>query len=166
MYVNSSSGVSKASEWSRNVYEYRDGIGKKSVHMLRLMIILGAVFICATAFSAEFSTPDPLKAFVRGEYPLGDDYFIAGVNDTVIFRCVLTKAQRQFEGVAFSEISIWGNRSGPWEVFRKNADDSFSYVETAQFGDTACLESCRSAEYNLSGVCRWVPGWPIQSKTP
>jgi hypothetical protein len=136
------------------------------MHWLRFLILLCAAFICATVFSAEFSTPDPLKAFVRGEYPLGDDYFISGTGDTFIFRCVLTKAQRPYAGVAFSEISIWGNRSGPWEVFRKNPDGTFSYVETAQLSDTSCLESCRSSEYNASGVCRWTRGWPKEKSSP
>lgn len=44
------------------------------------------------ANAAEFLTRDPLKAFVHGEYPLGDDYFIRGTEDTVVFRCLLPGA--------------------------------------------------------------------------
>lgn len=130
--------------------------------MSRMAAGLCIVLTLSAAYAAEFVTRDPLKAFVHGEYPLGDDYFIRGAEDTVIFRCLLTKAQRPFQGVALSEISIWGNRTGPWEVFRKNADGTFVYVETRHFSDTSCLESCRSKEYLASGRCTWSRGWPGQ----
>jgi hypothetical protein len=123
---------------------------------------LCAVLILNAAHAAEFGTRDPLKAFVRSEYSLGDDYFIRGNEDTFIFRCLLTKAQRPFEGVALSEISIWGNRTGPWEVFRKQSDGTFVYLETRHLSDTSCLESCRSKEYLASGRCTWSRGWPKQ----
>lgn len=123
-------------------------------------LLLWVVLALTAADAAEFLTQDPLKAFVYGEYPRGGDYFIRGNEDTVIFRCLLTRAQRPFEGVALSEISIWGNRTGPWDVFRKQPDGTFVYVETGHFGDTSCLESCRSKGYLASGRCAWSRGWP------
>ena len=124
-------------------------------------VIAGAVGMAIFAASAAvFSTADPLKAFVRQEYALGDDYFIHGNEDTFVFRCRLGKPRNAFEGVALSEISIWGNRSGPWEVFRRKPGGLFEYVETRQLSDTACLESCRTREYLASGHCTWRRGWP------
>ena len=117
------------------------------------------VTVLSAADAAEFRTRDPLKAFIRNEYSLGTDYFIRGRDDTIVFRCLLTD-ERGSEGVALSEISIWGNRTGPWEIFRKEPDGDFVYAETRHLTDTSCLESCRSKEYLTSGRCTWSRGWP------
>lgn len=123
-----------------------------------------AAALCAAshlvaAERVQFVTRDPLKAFVRGEYPWGDDYFIRGAEDTVVFRCLLDKKRDGVDGVALSEISIWG-RTGPWEIFRRRSDGAFGYVETRGVSDTSCLESCRTKEYLASGACKWSRGWP------
>lgn len=130
--------------------------------MLRFVAVLMVSLLPSLVEAAEFRTPDPLKAFVYNEYPLGDDYFIKGNQDTYIFRCVLPKEKGRSEGVALSEISIWGNRTGPWEIFRKGQDGRFVYIETKHLADTSCLESCRSKEYLASGQCAWQRGWPKQ----
>lgn len=129
-----------------------------------LPLAVGAltVILLGTAHATEFRTRDPLKAFVNGEYPLGSDYFIRGNEDTSIFRCVLTEEIGPFEGLALSEISIWGNRTGPWEIFRKESNGEFVYVGTKHLANTACLESCRSKEYLASGYCTWHRRWPRQ----
>lgn len=106
-----------------------------------------------------FRTTDPLRAFVREEYSLGNDYFIRGNEDTYLLRCVLRQGPNQFDGVALSEISIWG-RTGPWEIFRKEPRGDFVYVKTGELESTACLESCRSKEYLTTGRCTWRRGWP------
>lgn len=125
---------------------------------------IAGVLLCALlihmAPAGDFKTSDPLKAFVYEEYPWGDDYFINGNQDTYVFRCVLTGELESFAGVALSEISIWGNRTGPWEVFRKEPDGRFVYVKTKHYANTSCLESCRSKEYLSSGQCTWRRGWP------
>ena len=72
------------------------------------MITLLLLLCTTTAYGAEFQTGDPLNAFVYGEYPLGDDYFIKGNADTHILRCILTTETEGLEGIALSEISIWG----------------------------------------------------------
>jgi hypothetical protein len=102
---------------------------------------------------------DPLEAFVYGKYALGEDYFISGNQNTYLFRCVLTKTQNGIDGVALSEISIWGNRGGPWEIFRSKKD-LFVYVGTKRLTDTACLETCQSKDYLATGHCNWQRGWP------
>ena len=115
-----------------------------------------------TAHSGEFQTSDPLRAFINSEYSLGDDYFINGNGDTYIFRCVLTKKTEEIEGVALSEISIWGNHGGPWEVFRKEGSGGYIYIGTKGLVTTSCVESCRSKDYLATGQCRWQCGWPKQ----
>jgi hypothetical protein len=126
------------------------------------LAVAAAVLVAASnvvAADVEFVTRDPLKAFVREEYPLGSDYFIHGREDTVVFRCVLDKKRDGVDGVALSEISIWG-RTGPWEIFRRRPDGAFAYVETRGVRDTSCLESCRTKDYLASGECKWSRGWP------
>jgi len=119
-----------------------------------------ATLVASSAHAVGFRTDDPLKAFLGREYPLGDDYFIAGNADTFIFRCVLTRQKDGVDGLALSEISIWGNRTGPWEIFRRDEAAGFVYVETRHLADTACLEACRSREFLASGQCQWKRGWP------
>lgn len=118
------------------------------------------VSIAGTAQAGEFRTGDPLKAFVYGEYPLGDDYFLNGNTNTYLFRCPLMKEKNGFDGVALSEISIWGNRTGPWELFRKEGKNDFVYIGTKHLADTACLETCASKDYFAAGQCQWQRGWP------
>jgi hypothetical protein len=125
-------------------------------------ILAAAVIVVSsggTVNADPFRTKDPLRAFVREEYPLGNDYFIRGNEDTYLFRCVLRRGPNRFDGVALSEISIWG-RTGPWEIFRKEPNGDFVYVETSEVPNTACLESCRSKEYLATGRCTWQHGWP------
>lgn len=134
-------------------------------HSERIGVLAAVLFASATIAAAvgDFQTADPLKAFVNEEYPLGSDYFIKGKKDTVLFRCVLSGPEYSFEGIALSEVSIWGNRGGDWEVFRKTSNGNFIYVGTRQIANTACLESCQSKEYVSAGRCTWRRGWPKQS---
>jgi hypothetical protein len=126
----------------------------------RILAVAVIVMLSVGVVDAEtFRTKDPLRAFVRQEYPLGDDYFIRGNEDTYIFRCLLTRGSHRFDGIALSEISIWG-RTGPWEMFRQEPNGDFAYVETGGLPNTACLEFCRSKEYLTTGRCTWQRGWP------
>jgi hypothetical protein len=109
-----------------------------------------------------FQTRDPLRAFVSQEYPLGDDYFTKGRADTTVFRCVLTRDKDGIDGLALSELSIWGNRTGPWEIFEREGDGGFVYLDTRHLTDTTCLEACATAQYLASGRCRWERGWPAR----
>jgi len=124
---------------------------------------LAAAFITTLSVDAvaedPFHTQDPLGAFVREEYALGNDYFIHGNEDTYILRCLLRLGPNLFDGIALSEISIWG-RTGPWEIFRREPNGDYVYVKTGELTSTACLESCRSKEYLTTGQCTWRRGWP------
>lgn len=133
---------------------WRIGTNRKLIAGLLALCLIGS------AAASEFRTNDPLKAFVRGEYAAGDDYFINGNADTHLFRCALTKKSDGFDGVALSERSIWGNRTGPWEIFKQEAGGGFVYAGTKHLTDTACLESCHSKDYLASGQCTWKRGWP------
>lgn len=104
---------------------------------------------------------DPIKAFVYSKYELGNDYFINGNLNTYIFRCALKKKRNRIDGIALSEISIWGNHGGPWEIFRRKKN-GFVYIGTRGLADTSCLEACRSKDYLASGHCDWQRGWPKQ----
>lgn len=128
----------------------------RTVASLSMVLLMSAV---APARAAEFQTSDPLKAFVQGEYALGSDYFIRGKDHTVLFRCMLTKPEFAFEGLALSEYSVWGNRGGDWEIFRRSSSGVFVYAGTRRIENTACLESCQSSEYLASGRCTWQRGW-------
>jgi len=121
------------------------------------------VTLCFTAANAdELRTSDPLKAFVEGSYDRGDDYFIGPDEDSILLKCELSLAGAGIEGIALSETSIWGNRTGPWEIFRRDSDGSFAYVETSHLANTSCLESCRLMDYLTTGQCQWRSGWPSQ----
>jgi len=84
------------------------------------------VALCFTAaFADEFRTGDPLKAFVEGQDARGDDYFIRPNGGSILLKCELSSAAAGIEGIALSESSIWGNRTGPWEIFRRDLGGSF-----------------------------------------
>ncbi len=133
---------------------------RHSAPMFRLQAITLLMSVLVTAAMAGFETSDPLKAFLHGEYPLGSDYFIRGKNNTVLLRCLLTKSGYSFDGIALSEQSIWGNRGGDWEVFRKGSGGNFTYVDTRRLTNNVCLESCLSKEFLSTGRCTWQRGWP------
>jgi len=124
------------------------------------LALIGVSLALQGAWAAAFRTQDPLGAFIRREYPPGDDYFIHGAADTIVFRCVFPDHTGQPREIALSEISIWGNRTGPWEIFRRESGGGFVYVGTRHLSDTSCLESCRTRGFLASGRCSWQRGWP------
>jgi hypothetical protein len=125
-------------------------------------VSLWLILLAPFARSEGVPIADPVEAFVQGEYERGDDYFINGNQNTYIFRCTLTGKKNGFQGIALSEISIWGNRGGPWEIFRSAKAGGFVFVGTKSLTDTACLQSCRSKDYLATGHCNWQIGWPRQ----
>jgi hypothetical protein len=140
----------------------RLGQCKSVAAMLRVVLCIAVALLADLAQAAEFRTNDPVKAFVRGEFPLGDDYFIHGNGDTYIFRCAIAGKNYRFNGLALSEISIWGNRTGPWELFRREKSGRFVYAGSRTLSDTGCLEHCRTKDYLASGHCQWLHGWPTK----
>lgn len=137
--------------------KHRPVLNRRSAVPAAAMLIA----LCFTAASADaFRTTDPLKAFVDGDYARGDDYFIRPDGDSILLKCELSLTEAGIEGVALSESSIWGNRTGPWEIFRRDRDGSFAYVATKHLLNISCLESCRLADYLTTGRCQWRRGWP------
>jgi len=96
--------------------------------LFRVGVCVLTILIADSAQGEQFRTYNPLKAFVNQEYPWGDDYFIHGTRDTYLFRCILTRKTDGFDGIALSEISIWGNHGGPWEIFRKSEKGDYVYT--------------------------------------
>lgn len=94
----------------------RSPAGHREPNRLSLAVIVARRPVDALTDEA-FRTQDPLGAFVREEYALGNDYFAHGNQDTYILRCLLRRGPNLFDGVALSEISI-SERTGPWKIFR------------------------------------------------
>lgn len=115
--------------------------------------------------ATPFETADPLKAFVFEEYLLGNDYFIDGRSNTVLIRCIADFDGDGRRDIAVSEKSIWGNRTGPFEIFIQTSNGQFRYQHTRDYVSElksvceARLESCRSEVYLASGHCEWTKGW-------
>ena len=128
-----------------------------------MRIALASLWVAASslpgAAAEPFTTRDPLRAFVNAEYQRGEDYFIRGVRGTVLLRCTLTRPNAPYTGVAYSERSIWGNRGGPWELFRRRAAGQYEFAGTRWLSDLSCLQSCRSDDYLRNGRCHWQKGW-------
>lgn len=133
---------------------------------MRAIVLLMAIAVGSGVGSAQapIETTDPLKAFVFDEYPRGSDYFIHGARDTVLFRCVADLNRDGHPDIALSEKSIWGNRTGPFEIFVHTANGRFRYLRTADYAldlEPTCgikVESCSSNDYLTSGKCQWKRG--------
>ncbi len=133
--------------------------------------MLALILLLAFAVSSEFvgaetriETADPLKTFVFDQYPRGSDYFINGSRDTTLLRCVADFNRDGRSDIALSEESIWGNRTGPFEIFVREPNGRFRYARTADYESElkpTCgtqLEYCASNEYLASGRCHWKKG--------
>ncbi len=134
---------------------------------MRAIVLLVGLAAGSDVISAKtpFETADPLQAFVFDQYPRKSDYFINGSRDTTLFRCVADFNDDGRPDIALSEKSIWGNRTGPFEVFVQALNGRFRYARTADYESdlkAVCgtqLESCSSNEYLASGKCQWKKGW-------
>src|SRR5574341_1932467 len=127
---------------------------------MRAIVLLLALAIASDLVGAEpvIETADPLRAFVFNQYPRGSDYFINGIRDTTLFRCVADFNGDGRPDIALSERGIWGNRTGPFEIFVQGSKGRVRYVRTADYEldlKLLCgtrLESCSSNEYFSSGT--------------
>ncbi len=134
---------------------------------MRTILRLFTIALASGLVNAQghVETADPLKAFVFEQYARGSDYFINGSSNTVLFRCVADFNHDGRPDIALSEKSIWGNRTGPVEIFVREANGRFRYLHTVDYESnlkTVCgarLESCASSEYLSSGRCQWKKGW-------
>jgi hypothetical protein len=126
-----------------------------------LLLVYGTV--CAA--TEEIITADPLKSFFNEEYDLGSDYFTHGKDNTLLIRCVIDVDGDGMEDMALSELSIWGNRTGPVEIFIGLPDGKFRYAYTEDYSSTLSercgnrVEVCKAAEYATSGRCTWHEGF-------
>lgn len=127
-------------------------------------LLVSSSLVCA---NEAFVTTDPLKAFMYEEYPLGSDYFIHGKKNTILFRCVADFNQDGRLDIAISEKSIWGNRTGPLEIFVLEESDKYTYLHTVDYEyetrlKAICgskIESCSSDKYLSFGECNWKKGF-------
>jgi hypothetical protein len=134
---------------------------------MRAIVLLLSLATALDSVNANtaIETPDPLKAFVLEQYPRGSDYFINGSRDTTLFRCIADFNGDGRPDIALSEKSIWGNRTGPFDIFVQGANGRFRYVRTVDYESDlkpACgtqLESCSSNAYLSFGKCQWKKGW-------
>lgn len=149
----------------------RTGLEGQSLALLRRPHVSAIVVGLALAATAELvsgsvpiETDDPLKAFVFDEYPRGDDYFINGNRNTTLFRCIADFNRDARPDIALSEKSIWGNRTGPFEIFVQDPNGRFRYLRPADYESDlkplcgSRLESCSSDDYLSSGQCTWEKG--------
>ena len=108
------------------------------------------------------TVPDPVHAFVYGTYALGDDYFIHGRDGAVMLRCILDANGDGLDDLALSELSIWGNRTGPMEVFLRTPSGTYDYDRSEDYERTlarSCasrLESCAVSDFLATGACVWA----------
>jgi hypothetical protein len=102
---------------------------------MRAIVLVVAVAAASDLISAgpPIETADPLKAFVFDQYPRGSDYFINGSRETTLFRCVADFNHDGRLDIALSEKSIWGNRTGPFEVFVQAPNGRFRYARMADY---------------------------------
>ena len=121
--------------------------------------ILMALLVDA-AMGGELRTKDPLKAFIKEEYPWGSDYFIYGNADTYVFRCVMQAKGDEPQSIALSEVSIWGNHGGPWEVFVRTFKGDYRYDGNREVSNSSCVEWCGTKQYLATGRCSWQRGFP------
>jgi len=101
----------------------------RGVFSTAVLVLLALV---APAGAAE-RLADPIRAFVEGFDPSGND-FLANVPE----RTVLLRIRADLDGdgradLAVSDSSTWGNAGGQWLLFRAQADGGYVYWGTLFF---------------------------------
>ena len=96
-----------------------------------------ALLLIATAASAAERLADPIRAFVEGYDPSGND-FLANVPE----RTVLLRIRADLDGdgradLAVSDSSTWGNAGGQWLLFRAQPGGDYVYWGTLFFSPGA-----------------------------
>ena len=117
--------------------------------------LVAALVLMATAGDAAERLVDPIRAFVEGFDPSGND-FLANVPE----RTVLLRIREDFDGdgrpdLAVSDSSTWGNAGGQWLLFRAEADGTYAYWGTLFFAPgSASLRIARQAGGELTVYVR------------
>jgi len=91
------------------------------------------LLVATTVSSAAEHLADPVRAFVEGYDPSGND-FLANVPE----RTVLLRIRADLDGdgrpdLAVSDSSTWGNAGGQWLLFRAQPDGTYAYWGTLFF---------------------------------
>jgi len=95
--------------------------------------LAAAALLTATLATAAERFADPIKAFVEGYDPSGND-FLSNVPE----RTVLLRIRTDLDGdgrpdLAVSDSSTWGNAGGQWLLFRGEPDGAYVYWGTVFF---------------------------------
>jgi hypothetical protein len=87
------------------------------------------VFLSGPAAASE-RLLDPIRAFVEGYDPSGNDFLANVPERTVLLRIRADLDGDGIEDLALSDSSTWGNAGGQWLLFRGQPDKSFVYWGT------------------------------------
>jgi len=106
---------------------------------MRCARLAAALLLIAALSSAAERLADPVRAFVEGFDPSGND-FLANVPE----RTVLLRVRADLDGdgwpdLAVSDSSTWGNAGGQWLLFRAQADGTYAYWGTLFFSPGAAV---------------------------
>ena len=98
-----------------------------------LLVAIATLAVRPTVAPAAERLADPIRAFVEGYDPSGND-FLANVPE----RTVLLRIRADLDGdgrpdLAVSDSSTWGNAGGQWLLFRGQPDGTYAYWGTLFF---------------------------------
>jgi len=98
-----------------------------------LLVAIATLAVRPTVAPAAERFADPIRAFVEGYDPSGND-FLANVPE----RTVLLRIRADLDGdgrpdLAVSDSSTWGNAGGQWLLFRGQPDGTYAYWGTLFF---------------------------------
>ena len=107
--------------------------------------LAAALLLIATVLERPAVAPaaerlaDPIRAFVEGYDPSGNDFLANVPERTVLFRI---RADLDGDGrpdLAVSDSSTWGNAGGQWLLFRAQPDGTYAYWGTLFFSPGAAV---------------------------
>ena len=105
------------------------------------------VVVVMTTSRLHAQTPeitDPVRAFIGGFNPAGEDFF---AHDSAVTRLVRMRFDADLDGrtdLAVSETSVFGTGGGPWLLFRKVPSGGYHYLDEF-FSEPAGVSVTRDA---------------------
>ena len=95
----------------------------------RVALLLGLLSCLAPpAASQSRMVADPVRSFVNGFNPTGEDFFARADSETVLLRMRLDMDGDRCPDVALSESSVVGAGGGPWLLFRRLSGGGYHYL--------------------------------------